>query len=72
MPVNMSLVRDYFAHVVLKQTNSAGRRHGEVSPAAPLFYASNEPKSVPAQDLGDCSENLRNLQSVFLIGIQTT
>lgn len=72
MPVNMSLVRDYFAHVVLKQTNSAGRRHGEVSPAAPLFYVSNEPKSVPAQDLGDCSENLKNSQREFLKDIQTT
>ena len=32
-----------------------------------LFYVSNEPKSVLAQDLGDCRDNLRNSQSVFLI-----
>lgn len=32
-----------------------------------LIYADNEPKSVPARDLGDCRDNLRNLRSVFLI-----
>ena len=32
-----------------------------------FFYASNEPKSVLAQDLGDCRDNLRNSRSVFLI-----
>ena len=32
-----------------------------------LFYASNEPKSVLARDLGDCLDNLRNSRSVFLI-----
>ena len=32
-----------------------------------LIYANNEPKSVPARDLGDCRDNLRNSQSVFLI-----
>ena len=32
-----------------------------------LIYAGNEPKSVPARDLGDCRDNLRNSQSVFLI-----
>ena len=32
-----------------------------------LIYASNEPKSVPARDLGDCRDNLRNSRSVFLI-----
>lgn len=37
-----------------------------------LFYVSNEPKSVPAQDLGDCSENLKNSQREFLKDIQTT
>ena len=36
--------------------------------AVPYFiYASNEPKSVLARDLGDCRDNLRNSQSVFLI-----
>ena len=25
-----------------------------------LIYAGNEPKSVPARDLGDCRDNLRN------------
>ena len=32
-----------------------------------FIYASNEPKSVLARDLGDCRDNLRNSQSVFLI-----
>ena len=32
-----------------------------------LIYAGNEPKSVLAQDLGDCRDNLRNSRSVFLI-----
>ena len=31
------------------------------------FYVSNESKSVLARDLGDCRDNLRNSQSVFLI-----
>ena len=36
--------------------------------AVPYFiYASNEPKSVLARDLGDCRDNLRNSRSVFLI-----
>lgn len=35
--------------------------------AVPYFiYASNESKSVLARDLGDCRDNLRNSQSVFL------
>ena len=39
--------------------------------AAFLFiYASNEPKSVLARDLGDCRDNLRNSRSVFLIVYQ--
>ena len=32
-----------------------------------FIYASNEPKSVPARDLGDCRDNLRNARSVVLI-----
>ena len=32
-----------------------------------FIYACNEPKSVLARDLGDCRDNLRNSQSVFLI-----
>ena len=32
-----------------------------------FIYAINEPKSVLARDLGDCRDNLRNTQSVFLI-----
>ena len=32
-----------------------------------LMYAGNESKSVPARDLGDCRDNLRNSRSVFLI-----
>ena len=32
-----------------------------------FIYAGNEPKSVLARDLGDCRDNLRNSQSVFLI-----
>ncbi len=35
--------------------------------AITLFYASNEPKSVLARDIGDCRDNLRNSWSVFLI-----
>ena len=31
------------------------------------IYASNEPKSVLARDLGDCRDNLRKLASVLLI-----
>ena len=31
-----------------------------------LIYAGNEPKSMPARDLGDCRDNLRNSWSVFL------
>ena len=31
------------------------------------IYACNEPKSVLARYLGDCRDNLRNSQSVFLI-----
>jgi len=32
-----------------------------------LIYASNEPKSVLARDLGDCRDNLGNPQSAVLI-----
>lgn len=32
-----------------------------------LIYADNEPKSVPARDIGDCRDNLRNARSVFRI-----
>ena len=35
-----------------------------------FIYASNEPKSVLARDLGDCRDNLRNSRSVFLIVYQ--
>ncbi len=31
------------------------------------FFAGNEQKSVLARDLGDCRENLGNVQSTFLI-----
>ena len=38
------------------------------------IYASDEPKSVLARDLGDYRDNLRNSQSVFLIvvGVRST
>ena len=38
------------------------------------IYASNEPKSVLARDLGDYCDNLRNSHSVFLIvvGVRST
>ena len=39
-------------------------------PASFVIYASNEPKSVLARDLGDCRDNLRNSRSVFLVVIQ--
>ena len=35
--------------------------------SVPFIYASNEPKSVLARELGDCRDNLRNSRSVFLI-----
>ena len=35
-----------------------------------FIYASNEPKSVLARDLGDCRDNLRNSRSMFLIVLQ--
>ena len=35
-----------------------------------FIYASNEPKSVLARDLGDCCDNLRNSRSMFLIVLQ--
>lgn len=38
-----------------------------VTLAAFFIYANNEPKSVLAQDLGDCRDNLRNSRSIFLI-----
>ena len=37
-----------------------------------FIYASNEPKSVLARDLGDCRDNLRNSRSVFLVVILWT
>ena len=40
---------------------------GAVKVLALFIYASNEPKSVLARDLGDCRDNLRNSRSVFLI-----
>ena len=36
-----------------------------------FIYASNEPKSVLARDLGDRRDNLRNSRSVFLIVVLT-
>ena len=41
-------------------------------PCGALIYVSNEPKSVLAQNLGDCRENLKNSQREFLKDIQTT
>ena len=35
-----------------------------------FIYASNEPKSVLAQDLGDCRVNLKNTLCKFLIVLQ--
>ena len=47
---------------------SAGISAQEITGGSGVFiYASNEPKSVLARDLGDCRDNLRNSQSVFLI-----
>ena len=36
------------------------------------IYASNEPKSVLARDLGDCRDNLRNPRRMFLIVVRET
>ena len=49
-----------------KRKNETGR---SVTLSGLLFYARNESKSVFARDLGDCRDNLRNSQSVFLIGL---
>jgi len=54
------------SQVLNKRKNKTGR---SVTLSGLLFYASNEPKSVFARDLGDCRDNLRNSQSVFLIGL---
>ena len=54
------------SQVLNKRKNETGR---SVTLSGLLFYASNEPKSVFARDLGDCRDNLRNSQSVFLIGL---
>ena len=52
----------------MKEKNDpAGNHIFCVFPAGVLIYASNEPKSVLARDLGDCRDNLRNSRSVFLI-----
>ena len=43
------------------------RKAGGCMSSGFLIYAGNESKSVPARDLGDCRDNLRNSRSVFLI-----
>ena len=45
-----------------QDVGSSNERHNVA-----FIYANNEPKSVLAQDLGDCRDNLRNSRSVFLI-----
>ena len=47
--------------------NSLKARSKEDSSIGLLIYASNEPKSVLARDLGDCRDNLRSSQSALLI-----
>ncbi len=62
--VQNSLSREVFWHVYAKiprHTCQNSIAQGE------FICANNEPKSVPAQDLGDCRDNLRNTQSAFLI-----
>ena len=54
------------SQVLNKRKNETGR---SVTLSGLLFYASNESKSVFARDLGDCRDNLRISQSVFLIGL---
>ena len=51
----------------MDRKEKVARNQKKGSGAAFLIYASNEPKSVLARDLGDCRDNLRNSQSVFLI-----
>ena len=49
------------------KTNEKQERHSEKKTECLSFCADNEPKSVLARDLGECRDNLRNSQSVFLI-----
>ena len=51
----------------MDRKEKVARNQKKGSGAAFLIYASNEPKSVLARDLGDCRDNLRNSRSVFLI-----
>ncbi len=46
-----------------------GGETGKVTP--PFIYASNESKSVLAQDLDDCRDNEQNSQSVFWLVYDT-
>ena len=61
---------DLQMQIVKLETEMKNRRRQmrkAVTLAAFFIYANNEPKSVLAQDLGDCRDNLRNSRSVFLI-----
>ena len=49
------------------KTNEKQERHSEKKTECLSFCADNEPKSVLARDLGECRDNLRNSQRVFLI-----
>ena len=51
----------------IKQEDKAGTVRETSGGTCRFIYAGNELKSVLARDLGDCRDNLRNSQSVFLI-----
>ncbi len=51
----------------MDRKEKVARNQKKGSGAAFLIYASNEPKSVLARDLGDCRDNLRNTLREFLI-----
>ena len=48
-----------------KKHVASGRAWRENVPRHILSCAGNEPKSVPAQNFGDCRDNLRNARNVF-------
>ena len=56
-----------FGLLLTKQAKPTERERKRSFRLVFLIYASNEPKSVLARDLGDCRDNLRNSRSVFLI-----
>ena len=65
--MNENKIPDYIIHENVAWDNIEFNSDIEKSGLSVFIYASNEPKSVLARDLGDCRDNLRNSRSVFLI-----